>query len=784
MNLVDVLQRHAREIPTRVAYRFVAPDGNEAATLTYGELAERVVATALLIHARAAPGERALLLYPAGLDFVVAFWACLTSGVIAVPAFPPEPQRLGVARRRLASILADASASLILTTTAGATLGRALLPELATAAPLLTTDGAPASGRPLASPEYATGSLRRTRRTAGSPLCTLADDTVALLQYTSGSTSEPRGVMVTHGNLVANERMIAQAFGHDAHMVGVSWLPQYHDMGLLGGVLQPCFLGAEAILLAPEAFLTRPRLWLETISRYRATSSGAPNFAYDLCVQRIAPEERAGLDLSSWRVAFNGAEPVRTDTLERFAEHFAPCGFAATALYPCYGLAEATLLVTGGEIGKPPRRALRPGRAAENRHELVSCGRAQLGGGVTIASPETHTACLDGEIGEIWVRGPHVAAGYFNNPKATRAVFGARVRGATKSRRANADAGTDAGTGANTDADVGAEEKTQTDGRYLRTGDLGFVWEGELYVVGRHKDLIIVRGVNYHPADLEHDASRSHASLRRGAAAAFAVTRDGREQVVLVQAVRAKIVLSVPAGEPTLVDLRHGRLGGQAPGTHDAREIIAAIRRALLDEHGLELDTVILVEPDGVPKTSSGKVQRFRARELFVADGLQAICRWQLPRAADSKSSADRAPASLPPRCEGRPPRTEDIAGFLVAWLTGRAHVPVETIRPHEPFSVYGLDSLRVLELLGALEKWLNRTVATRTLLDHPSVDSLSSHLADVYTQLAPLERIICAAPLSSADAKRLLAESDGQSDEDFAAALRSGPKSPKKGTF
>ncbi len=504
-----VTAARAERTPTARAFLFLADGEGESARLTYADLDRRARAVAARLQRELgadAAGARALLLLPPGLDFVVGFLGCLYAGAVAVPAHPPrpggdrKPGRRRPGEERLAALLADARPRAVLTVAAGT---RRL-------------DGLDLPGGPtvrVAVDEVPDGEGRGWRPPAEDP------DAVAFLQYTSGSTATPRGVEVTHRNLAANQHAIERAFDQSEESVVVGWLPLYHDMGLVGTVLQPIWCGGSCVLLSPAAFLQRPRRWLEAIDRYRATTSGGPDFGYALAIRKIPPEERDGLDLSSWRVAFDGAEPVRAATLEAFAEAFAPAGFRREAFLPCYGLAEATLFVSGAPPAEAPRvlevsaAGLERGRPLSADGEpvpLVSCGRPGAGVEVAVVDPETRARRPPATVGEIWVAGPSVAQGYFGRPEETATTFGARIAGAP-----------------------GGEER-----RWLRTGDLGFLGPGgELFVTGRRKDLIIVRGRNLYPHDLERTAEAAHPAVRPGGAAAFALDpplgRLGEERLAL-----------------------------------------------------------------------------------------------------------------------------------------------------------------------------------------------------------------------------------------------------------
>ncbi|GAA4612566.1 fatty acyl-AMP ligase [Saccharopolyspora hordei] len=563
-SMTDVLRNRALSSPERVALRFLLDGELREQSLDYAELDHLARAAAAVIQQRCSAGDRVLLMYPPGVDFVVAFFACMYAGVISVPAYPPDPSRPTRTIPRLQEMASDAKPVAVLTSSAAIGLRGFLeehAPELS-ALPWIVTDELP----------------------TGAEDCWVersphADD-VAFLQYTSGSTGAPKGVVLSHGNLLHNSQAIRHAFHLSEDTVAVSWLPPYHDMGLIGGLLQPVFAGFPVVLLSPLHAIERPMRWLEAISRYRATVSGGPNFAFDLCVRKSTAHERAGLDLSEWRLAFVGADTVRPETLRRFAEAFAPAGFTSASLYPCYGLAEATLLVAGAIRRREPlirrfdRTALIDGIASdpadtEESVERVSTGQACLGTVVEIRDPDTGRPCPDGRVGEICVHGPGVAQGYWERPVLSADVF-------------------------------------PTDGqgrRWLRTGDLGVTLDGELYFVGRAKDVVVLQGVSHHPQDLENTAERVGHLLRVGSGAAFSVGPDGDEDLVLVyEIVRGK--------EATAEDLE----------AESER-----VRTALLAEHGVRLSELVLIRSGSIPKTSSGKIQRQATKMLYEAEALDQV---------------------------------------------------------------------------------------------------------------------------------------------------------------
>ncbi|MBX9399319.1 fatty acyl-AMP ligase [Streptomyces sp. TRM72054] len=565
-SLVDLLTAHASQQPDRIAYRFLVTGDSDAETqeISYGQLARRSWAVAAWLQERGLTGSRALLLFPPGLEFVSAFLGCFAAGVLAVPGVPPHGRSQNLrALIRMKRLIADADAKVIL---GSPEVIRALetwtehLPELAGIVGVAIED----------IPDEAAGSWREPDLTA---------DAVAFLQYTSGSTSSPRGVVITHANLLDNERIIAERMGHTpdalaqySHELFVSWLPVYHDMGLIGPVLNTLYLGATATLFSPLHFLQRPDRWLTAISRYRPHTSGGPNFAYELCLKHATPDLVGSLDLSAWKVAFNGAEPVRAATLRRFTRTFGPAGFRRETLSPCYGLAEGTLMVTGTAVDTAPTLfqadASGPHAGAADA-AAVGCGRPGTGLTVVIADPERQEELPEGETGEIWVCGASVAEGYWRNALATRETFRATLSG--------------------------------HDGRFLRTGDLGFLRNGELFVTGRLKDLIVIDGRNHYPQDLELSAELSHPALRPGCTAAFSVDVgvDG-EQPVLVAEVA-----------PEAAD--------------DIEKISDLVRSAIGEAHGLSVRDVVLVHPSTIPKTSSGKIQRRASRAAYLAGTLSLL---------------------------------------------------------------------------------------------------------------------------------------------------------------
>ncbi|MET9349441.1 amino acid adenylation domain-containing protein [Streptomyces termitum] len=631
MNWRDVLSGTAQERPHTTAFRFHSEEPGEPEVLDWAGLDGRARTVAAHLAELGLAGRCAVLLFPAGLDYVAAFFGCLYAGVVAVPAYPPSR---GVrSTERLAAIVRDSGAEVALTT--GVIRDR-LAPRLASA------DGVP----PLRL--VATDAMRAEDAPAWRPP-RIGEDATAFLQYTSGSTSTPRGVVLTHGNLLHNTAMIGRVFGLDAGMRGVSWLPMYHDMGLIGSVMGTVRAGGTMSLMAPSTFARDPLRWLGVVAEERATVTGGPNFAYDLAVERTTEEQRAALDLSAWRVAYNGAEPVRPASLHRFAEAFAVSGFRPDAFLPCYGLAEGSLLVTGGPAGTGFRTCAPPAGSGATG-ELVASGVLPPEQRLEIVDPETRRPVADGGIGEVWVAGPSVARGYFNRADAVADTFGALVEGGD-------------GTG------------------FLRTGDLGFLaGEGdarELYVTGRRKDLIIVRGRNHYPQDIELTAERCSPALRSNGGAAFSVTgADGTERLVVVQ------------------ELIHGH------GLADPAELARAVQARVAERHEVRPHAVVLIRTASLPRTSSGKVARHACRAAYLAGDLlvTAVHADAEPPAAPEAEPAAEAPV---PDASDREAVLSHLRRTVAALLRTR---PEEVPADASPAAL-GLDSLDSVRLLHRLQR-------------------------------------------------------------------------------
>lgn len=565
-SLVALLEHRAATQPDDEAYLFLSDRGAREAALTFAQLRDRARGVASGLLQKGAPGDRALLIFPQGLDFIVAFFGCLMAGVIAVPMMVPRRQST---RDSSESIVADCAPRFIMT-----------------CAPLLTGPRKDVAARFSDSAfEWIVVDATAAPNAESAPaLPPIGRGTIAFLQYTSGSTSDPKGVVVTHDNLLQNLEMIRLAFGATDRSNFVSWIPLYHDMGLIMSALESFYVGSRCALMAPAAFVQRPLVWLKAIQEYRGEIACVPNFAFDLCVSRFSAEAAAGLDLSCWKVAVNASEPVHADTIERFNATFAAHGFAPRAMYPLYGMAEATVMISGGTRGAGHvtravsrtdlgnHRVLAP-RRDDDCQIVVGCGRAVAGERIAIVDPASCARLGPDRVGEVWVGGPHVAQGYWRNEAASLSTFSAQIDG---------------------------EPGTS----WLRTGDLGFLDEaGELFITGRIKELIIIRGINHYPQDIERTVQDSDPALRQNGGAAFSVPDEtGEETLVVVQEVERT--------------RRHAV---------DAAEIVGRIREAIANEHEVHARHVVLIRPGTLPKTTSGKIQRGVARQFWLEQRLELL---------------------------------------------------------------------------------------------------------------------------------------------------------------
>jgi acyl transferase domain-containing protein/acyl-CoA synthetase (AMP-forming)/AMP-acid ligase II/pimeloyl-ACP methyl ester carboxylesterase len=650
---IDRLQSVVTKQPEKTAVTFLQDGETESSCLSYGELQARAKAIAVTLQSYNATGERALLLYQPGIEFITAFLGCLYAGVIAVPAYPPRANR---SIERLLSVVIDADAKFALTTTDLAEkIADKFEEEGHNSLQFISTDSIAI--------DLATNWYRPD----------LKSETLAFLQYTSGSTGQPKGVMVSHGNLLTNSVAINRCFQNTPEQNAVSWLPPYHDMGLIGCIIQPFYVGLSMYIMPPVSFLQRPYRWLQAISKYRANTSGGPNFAYDLCVSQITEAQKANLDLSCWRLAFTGAEPVRADTIMRFSDYFASCGFRQQVFYPCYGMAESTLIITGGDKQVAPifrdfnQAKLTNNLALEDdsadKVTLVSSGHSLTGQVLAIVNPDDLRECAEGKIGEIWVSSDSVARGYWNKKELTEYAFAATL-------------------------------PNYSDLQFLRTGDLGFLKDGELFVTGRLKDLIIIRGRNYYPQDIELTVDEAHEAIRPGCGAAFAVEVEGEERLVITYEVQRTYIRKL-----------------------DVAAVTKAIRTAILQNHELNPYAIVLLKTASVPKTSSGKIQRHACKASFIAGTLEVV-----GEAISQKSKI---------KINNQQPATSVVENWLIDSIAQRLGLSSREIDTDEPFASMGLDSVQAVRLSAELEDYLSIKLSPTVIYDYPNISSLAAYLTN-----------------------------------------------------
>lgn len=679
--LVDVLQWRSHHHPCQIAYTFLQDGESEISQLTYAELDQQARSIAAVLQSRGGVGERVLLIYPPGLEFIAAFWGCLYAGAIAVPICPPRGKRKQSSV--VQAIAQDAQAMIALTTEKILSTLQSQWGESSDFSQIQWLTPAQALGSPEA---------------WQFPEITL--ETLAFFQYTSGSTGAPKGVMVAHGNLLHNCHLLQSACHISAASRILLWLPHYHDMGLVSGILLPLYVGCPAVLMAPTAFIQQPIRWLQAISNTRATHSGAPDFAYRLCVEKIRPEQKATLDLTSWQVAFNGAESIQAKTMQDFVKAFGECGFHQQALMPCYGLAEATLGISWHPFEQDPRiinvstSALATGQIelVEDQlkqpfKSLVSCGVPPSELMVQIVNPHTNQCCPNQSVGEIWVAGASITQGYWQQPALTQSTFHAYL----------------------SDSQAGP---------YLRTGDLGFIHDGELLITGRLKDVIIIRGQNYYPQDIEAAVQVSHPGLMPSHGAAFSVEVNGTEQLVIAQELKRSVLKDLDVDE-----------------TFD--DIVDAMLDAVLEQFELNVSSIVLLRPGHIPKTTSGKLQRSVCRTQFL-EGTWAIARqwWVTPQTIQSKNPAAESSAVELTAPSIEPEITEEaIIDYLVVNMARYLEVSPKNISSHKTFARNGLNSITAINLTADLQQWLSIELEPVTFWEYTTIRSLSKYLYKLFKE-------------------------------------------------
>ena len=670
-SVAELLDRRADENPNRIAYRFLGETSGPR-ELTYEALRRAAYAYAARLKESGHRGERVLLLYPPGLEFIQAFYGCMVAGAIAVPAPPPNPLKPKRSLDRLVSIVQSAWPSWALTTSPVLASIRPALAESPSFDGIrwLATDTVP----PLA------GDLP-----AADPV---APDAIALIQYTSGSTSDPKGAALSHRNVLHNVAYFDDGWDHTPDSVVVNWLPAFHDLGLLYGIITPMWGGFLAVQMSPIDVIQRPYSWLQAISNYRATHSGGPNFIYELCARKVTEAERVSLDLSSWKMALTAAEPVRAETMERFMHRFASVGFSSRTFCPGYGLSEGTCKVAALSCDEEATvLSLRSDRLEHDFVEIVpeglgtravvGCGRPGQGVGVRIVDPDTRTPRGPGEVGEIWVSGPSVADSYWNQPTESEEQLRARI--------------------------------VHGDGTpFLRTGDLGFMHQGQLFITGRIKDLIIVRGNNHYPQDLEYTVQDAHSSIRAGCVAAFAFEEEGEERLAVVAEVERRFLEGWSPSPDRRVSPPTPGLP-IAPHPFSPEEVVASITRAISEAHGLKVHRVELIQAGSIPKTTSGKIQRRAAKRLMLSGRLDRV------------ASLQSAAPVLRPLGSSR----VALRGRITAIVSDCAAIPQDRLQPEESLHRFGIDSLTGVNIAFEVGLLAGRDVPSGLLAEYDTIEKL-----------------------------------------------------------
>lgn len=657
-SIVSILDQRVNKHPEKHAFRYFTNLEDQPSVLTFQQLDEKAKAIATVLQQFNAQGERALLIYPTSLEFITAFMGCLYAGVIAIPVCPPSRNQ---SAQNIGNIVADATPLLALTTSDYSYLSQDFVNLFRNQLSLswVTTDNI----------ETAQGNYWKERR--------IDDNEIAYLQYTSGSTSNPRGVKISHGNIIANSILIEKCFGSHSETIGLSWLPHYHDMGLVGKILEPIYTGCQVVFTSPRTFMKHPLLWLKAISHFKATISGAPNYAYDLCATIAKNKGLNGLNLSSWEVAINGSEPVKANTIRRFSEAYAPFGFNPKAFCPSYGLAESTLLVSGIKKDEHPKiesfdaenladakiSAPINGKPAK---ELVSCGLVDSHYEIVIVFPDSKIPCRSDEIGEIWLAGPSIAKGYWDTGKINCNSFNSYLPAYGKSR-------------------------------YFRTGDLGFIKDGHLFITGRKKDLIIIGGQNFYPQDLEAIAGKSHPAIRSHSCVAFQSDQNGRSGIILVTEVKATYK------------------------KEDYTQITSAIRSSLLDHQNVSLDKILLVKKGTLPKTVSGKIQRFLCKKYFC-DGKLEILEMGSPESTFQTKSNKR---SITDKENLVSKEIDELKRLITNKIVNILGIPPEALKTNETLYDLGLSSLRALELSLEIEELYGIKLSQKISMQEMTIDQL-----------------------------------------------------------
>lgn len=661
----EVIKNRVQSSPDHKVFRFLNDGVTENESFTYLQLETRAKAIGSAMQKVGKKGDSVLLLFQPGLSYVASLYACFYSGFIGVPAYPPRRNR-GI--DRVYMIIEDSGANICL-------VSQHVYDDIS---------------RNFADNEkfsninwiiYEDISDENSNMFVDEEI--LSHDT-ALLQYTSGSTGQPKGVMLTQLNLLYNSEYIRQSFNINRNSIGVHWLPIFHDMGLIGGILQAAYVHGVNINIPPMTFLKNPMTFLNAIHKYKATIAGGPNFAFDYCVEKTTEEDRKSLDISSMEVFFCGAEPIRKSTYRNFLDAFGVSQVSDKMLYSCYGMAETTLIVTGGYSNEDPKyisidsSSLSENKIVvveennENAISLVGCGHTWMETNIEIVNPLTLEKCGNDEVGEIWISGPTVATGYWNNPDETKRTFNAYI------------------------ADTNA-------GPFLRTGDLGFVNEKELFITGRIKDLIIIRGVNHYPNDIEFSIQKSITEIRQNAGAAFPITINNTEKLVVVQEIERTAMRNA-----------------------DKSPIIDKIRQVIAEDHELDVYSVVLVRPGSIPMTSSGKIQHRQSKYEFLHGDLNIVSSWT--KESNSTKSTDYV-------SESTVPTEESIKDWVMGWIERNQGVKREDIDSEKNIMSYGIDSLAAVTLETEISKHFGFHWHVSSFILNPTINSLAKEGMDIYKE-------------------------------------------------
>ncbi len=648
--MVSLLLKNAEISGDKALYIFLDDGYTETLRISYKSVVNKAKAVAVELQKNGNKGDHVLLLFPAGVEFIISFYGCFMAGMVAIPAYPPRRKKVDP---RFLSILHDANPSIILAT---ADIHQDLRKANLEGASLEKTHKL----------SYEEIDMNQSKEWINPEV---SDKDIVLLQYTSGSTGNPKGILVSHGNMIHNLECIKQSFGFDENMIVVNWLPNFHDMGLIGCLIEPAFVGGSVVVMPPIRFIQKPVNWLKNITRYKGTCAGAPNFAYDYCADKISTEEMADLDLSSLTLLFNGSEPVRKESIDHFYKTFADYGSTTKQFFPCYGMAEAVLIISGGDYKTEPIyynvdvRSLEEGKVVSasdgnESRQITACGFPWMGMSVAIIDPETKVPSPKGHIGEIWAKGPSVTQGYWNKPEDTKETFQACI------------VGTD-------------------DGPWMRTGDLGFIHEGQLYVSGRLKDLIIIRGANFFPNDIEHSVENAHEALRKNASAAFSMDIKDQEKLIIIQEIERAYMRDF-----------------------DEDEIFESIRKAVFADHGIQPDIILLTKMGSIQKTSSGKTQRFAMRAIWKNKELDVLASWEKKEEKENIASAIGF-------------RPEFLREWMINWMAQKLELDPGRIDPDKAVSAYGLDSITAVSLERDVNKQFGVEWPIESFLRDNSVNQL-----------------------------------------------------------